>query len=151
MNFEPAQIVVNSGSGVSTVSLKAAGRDVSHYEDSGDAVISGVVTLVSGEKYNVNGTWKAATTPGVTRAVYLCRANDMQATNNLAETLYDLAGRHGVLYGVEYTGSGVATHTCYVVVAAARPISMMDRVGASIGRKHAIQVEMMFDRLNGWS
>lgn len=151
MNFEPVQIVVNTSGGVSTVSIKATGRALSHYQDTGDAPISGVLTLLSGAKYNVNGTWQAARTPGGMQAVVLCRGASMQATNNLAETLYDLAGRSGTLYGVEYTASGTATHTCSVTVDSARPLSMMSHVGAAIGREHAIQVEMVFNRLNEWN
>lgn len=143
--------MVNTSGGVSTVSLVAAGRDAAFYEDTGDGVLSGVVRLLTGAKYNVNGTWQAATAPGKFRSVFLCRGGNMQSVNNLAETLYDLAGRSGVLYGVEYTASGIATHTCSVVVETARPLSMIDKVGASVGYSHAIQVEMIFDRLNDWS
>lgn len=151
MNFEPRQFVANTSGGVSTIALVTAGRDASHYEDSGDAPISGVVTLLSGAKYNVNGTWPGTRTPGIARAVILCRAATQQSVNNLAEPLYDLAGRSGVLYGVEYTATGVATHTCSCAVDSARPLSMLDRVGAAVGRAHAIQVEMIFNRTNEWS
>lgn len=151
MNFEPRQLVHPSGGGVATVSLVTGNRQASHYEDSGNVVISGVVTLLSGAKYNVNGTWAANTVFGKTRAVYLCRGASMQAANDLAEGLYDLAGRSGTLSAVEYTAGGVATHTCNVVVEAARPLTMLDRVGAVTGKQHSIQVEVIFDRLTDWS
>jgi hypothetical protein len=151
MNFEPRTIGANYPGGVSTVSLVTAGRDAVAYDDSGDLPLSGVVTLLSGAKYNVNGTWSATRTPGVMRAVYLCRAATMQDTNNLAEGLYDLAGRSGILSGYEYTAGGDSLHTCSVVVEAARPISMMDKVGAAVGKRHAIQVEVIFNRLTEWS
>lgn len=151
MNFEPRTLVVNTGSGTATVSLVTAGRDASYYEDTGNQVKSGVVTLLSGAKYNVNGTWSATKVQGKTRSVYLCRGASMKDTNDLAETLYDLAGRSGMLYGYEYTSTTSVAHTCLVVVEAARPVSMMDRVGANVGRAHAIQVEMIFDRITDWS
>ena len=151
MNFEPRQLVYYSGSGVATASLVTGNRQATHYEDSGDAVLSGVVTLLSGGKYNANGTWRAQTVYGKTRAVYLCRGANMQAANNLAEGLYDLAGRSGTLSAVEYTAGGVSTHSCNVVVESARPLSMLDRVGAVAGKKHSIQVEVVFDRLGDWS
>lgn len=152
MNFEPTQFVANTSGGVSTVAVKAAGRSLVHYEDTGSQAISGVVRLMnSGAKYNVNGTWKASVSPGALRAVFMCRGANMQATNDLAETLYDLNGRSGTLYGVEYTGSSLSTHTCSATVDAARPISMLDRVGAAIGREHVIQVEVIFNRTGEWS
>lgn len=151
MNFEPRQFVANTSGGVSTVSLRTTGRDVTLYEDTGDIAASGVITLMNGGKYQTFGTWPGALTPGNMRAVFLCRAASQQDANNLAETLYDLAGRSGTLYAVEYTATGVATHTCSAAVASARPISMFDRVGAATGRQHAIQVEMVFDRINTWS
>lgn len=143
MNFEPRQL--------DSTALVVTNRQAIRYEDSGNTVISGIVTLLSGAKYNVNGTWVANSAPGKTRAVYLCRGDNMQAANNLAEELYDLAGRSGTLSAVEYTSGGVATHTCSVFVESARPITMFDQVGASIGRAHYIQVEMVFDKLTGWS
>lgn len=153
MNYEPRQFVANTsgGSGVSTVPLRAVNLDASFYEDTGDVVVSGVSRLLTGAKYNVNGTWAATQTPGSFRVVFLCRGPNMNSANGMANTLYDLAGRSGVLYGVDYTGSTVATHTCSAVVVSARPMSMLDRVGAAIGREHAIQVEVVFDRLTKWS
>jgi hypothetical protein len=151
MNYEPRTIVVNSGSGTATVSLVIAGRGAVAYDDTGDTPLSGVVTLLSGAKYNVNGTWQATRTPGMMRAVYLCQDSNMQLTNDKAEVLYDLAGRSGTLYGYEYNANNSVSHNCQVVVESARPISMMDKVGASIGRAHAIQVEVVFNRLTEWS
>jgi len=151
MNYEPRDIVCPVGDGYVTTHLVDINRSAIHYEDTGNAVISGVVTLLSGLKYNVNGTWAATTVNGKTRAIYLCRGNNMQEANTKAGDLYNLAGRSGTLSAVEYTSSGVATHTCSVVVEAARPVTMIDRVGAAVGRKHSIQVEVIFDRLSGWS
>ena len=151
MNFEPTQFVANTAGGVATVAVKTAGRSLVMYEDTGDQPLSGVVGLISGAKYNVNGTWLPTRTPGSMRAVVLCRGASMQAANNLAETLYDLAGRSGTLYAIEYTAAGVATHTCSAVVDASRPITMLDKVGAAIGKEHSIQVEMMFNRMNEWN
>lgn len=143
MNFEPRSL--------DSTALVITDRQAVHYEDSGNTVISGIVTLLSGAKYNVNGTWVANSVQGKMRAIYLCRGDNMQTANNLAEELYDLAGRTGTLSAVEYTSGGVATHTCSAFVEAARPITMFGQVGASIGRAHYIRVEMIFDRLTGWS
>jgi hypothetical protein len=151
MNYEPVQIVANTSGGVSTVAIKTTGRGLVAYEDTGDQPVSGIARLLSGAAYSVNGTWRASTSPGVMRAVVLCRGASMQAANDLAETLYDLAGRTGVLYGIEYTASSVATHTCNVEVSASRPISMLQHTIAAIGKEHVIQVEMVFTRTNAWS
>jgi hypothetical protein len=148
MNYEPRQFVHANA----TVSLVVAGqRQPSHYEDSGDIPVSGVITLANAAKYNVNGTWRASVTPGVYRAVFLCRGATMQAANDMADTLYDLAGRSGTLYGVEYTSTSVATHTCSAYIEAVRPLSMIDRVGANVARAHALQVELVVNRLSEWS
>ena len=152
MNYEPTQFVGRvAGSTTTTVLKSTGGRDLVFYEDSGDALISGVVQTVSGAKYNVNGTWQAASVPGQYRAVVMCRGANMRAANLQADGLYDIAGASGTLYGIEYVGSTVSTHTCSVVVGPVRPISMFDRVGASLGRAHAIQVEIVFERLGDWS
>lgn len=147
MNYELRQFVVNSGSGVSTVSLS----NMIYYEDSGDLVRSGIVETYSGAKYNVNGTYQALTVPGQTRAVLLFRGSSQWTTNLAADPALKTLGRSGSIVGVEYTSNGVATHTATAVCIAARPISMIDKVGAVAGRAHAMQVEMIFERTSEWS
>ena len=152
MNYEPTQFVGRVAGVTTTTVLKNAGsRDLVFYEDSGDQLLSGIVQTANGAKYNVNGTWQAASVPGQQRAVVMCRGINMRAANLQADGLYDLAGASGTLYGIEYVGSTVATHTCSVVVGPVRPISMFDRVGASLGRSHALQVEIVFERMNDWN
>ncbi len=152
MNYEPRQYVGYVNGAVSTVALRNPGqRDITHFEDTGDVPLTGVIRTVQGAKYNVNGTWRAASTPGVTRAVILCRGSTMKEANDRANGLYDLAGTSGTLYGVEYVGSTVSTHTCSVVVGPVRPLTMFDRVGAAPSRAHSIQVELVFERMGDWS
>ncbi len=152
MNYEPTLFVGRIAGATTTTVLKNTGsRDLVYYEDSGDSVLSGVVETANGAKYNVNGTWQAASKPGALRAVVLCRGPNMRAANLQADELYDLAGASGTLSAIEYVGSTVSTHTCSVVVNMARPLSMFDRVGASLGRSHSIQVEITFERMNDWS
>lgn len=152
MNYEPIQFVGRVAGVTTTTVFKAVGqREAAFYEDSGDAVMSGIVRTVDGTKYNTNGTWQAAKSPGSMRAVYLCRGGNMKQANDQADALYDLAGASGTLYGIEYQDTTVATHTCSVVVAAVRPISMIDRVGASLARAHALQIEIIFERTNSWT
>jgi len=152
MNYEPIQFVGRVAGVTTTTVFKVTGqREAAHYEDTGDEVLSGIVRTSDGTKYNVNGTWQANKSPGTVRAVYLCRGSNMKAANDQADSLYDLAGASGTLYGIEYETTTVVTHTCAAVVVAARPISMMDRVGAVLNRAHAIQVEVIFDRTNSWT
>lgn len=152
MNYEPIQFVGRvAGVTTTTVFKSGTARGAAFYEDTGNDVLSGVVRTVNGAKHNVNGTWQAASVPGTIRAVYLCRGDNMKQANDQADGLYDIAGASGTLYGIEYQDTTVATHTCSVVVGPVRPISMMDRVGASLSRSHALQVEVIFERINDWS
>lgn len=139
--------MVNSGSGVNTVSL----GNMIYYEDSGDTAMNGIVKMYNGAKYNVNGTYQAMTVPGQTRAVFLYRGSNQDNANLLAELTLNVLGRSGTLHGVEYTSSSVSTHTSSAVCIAARPISMIERIGAVAGRSHAVQVELVFDRMTEWS
>lgn len=147
MNYELRQFVVNSGSGVSTVSMPS----MAFYEDSGNLVKSGIVEMYNGAKYNVNGTYQAQIVPGQTRAVFLIKGANQSEANYLAEPLIAVEGRSGTLVGVEYTSISAATHTASAVCIAARPISMIEKIGAYTGRAHAIQVEMIFERMSEWS
>lgn len=151
MSYELRQFVANTAGGLNTVSLRAPGsRDQTFYQDFGDEVRSGIITLWNGEKYNANGTWPADVRLGEARAIYLCRGANQQAANQQAAILTAINGRSGVLYGIEYTASGVATHTCSAV-ASARVTAKIDQIGASTGRAHSVEVEMVFDRLSRWS
>jgi hypothetical protein len=147
MNYELRQFVANTAGGVSTFTI----QNMIFYQDSGDIVRSGTITTYSGAKYNANGTYQAIITPGETRAILLFKAGNQAAANDYVETATRMEGRSGVLHGIEYTASGIATHTCSAVCIAARPISMIDKIGASVGRSHAVQFELVFDRLNLWS
>ena len=150
-NFELRQFVANTAGGVSTVSLVSLpDRGMIFYSDTGDVPRNPIVTLFSGVKYNSNGTLPATITPGQCQAVFLCRGANQQAANDEADVLIAINGRSGTLYGIEYTAAGVATHTC-TAFAQARPISRIDRYGATSGRAHSVEVEMVFDRLNSWS
>jgi hypothetical protein len=151
MNYELRQFVANTAGGVSTVTLRAPGsRDMTFYQDSGDQIRDPLILLFSGVKYNTNGTFPSVEVPGQVQAIFLCRGDNQDGANNQAETLTAINGRSGTLYGIEYTASGVATHTCSAL-AQARVISRIDQVGASVGRAHSVEVELTFDRLNKWS
>jgi len=150
-SYELRQFVANTAGGVSTVALTSANRGMIFYAETGNEVRNPTVTLFNGEKYNVNGTWPADLVMGNSRAVYSCRGANQQAANQEAATLIAINGRSGVLTGVEYTASGVATHTVSAIVLAARPTALIDRIGAWAGRQHEVNVELVFDRLNNWS
>ena len=151
MSYELRQFVANTSGGLNTVSLRLAGsRDQTFYQDFGDEALSGVVQLWNGQKYNANGTWPADVRLGQARAIYLCRGANQQAANQQAAVLTAINGRSGTLYGIEYTASGVATHTCSAI-ASSRVTAMIDKIGASTGKAHSVEVEMVFDRLSRWS
>lgn len=150
--YELRQFVANTSGGLSTVSLVNLGsRGMAHMEEEGDYIFNSVLVLRNGTKYNVNGTRPAVMAPGQARAVYFCTGTNMQHAIDNMEPLLAIAGRSGVLYGVEYTVSGVATHTCSAVVISAKPISMMDKLAPHAGTKHAVNCELVFDRLSNWS
>lgn len=151
MNYQPTQFVGRVAGSTTTASLNIVGNLQSIlYEDSGDRILSGVVQTANGAKYNTNGTWQAASVPGAYRAVFLCRGSSMQMVNANAATLYSLNGASGTLYGVEFTATTQSTHTCSVVVTTVRPISMIDKTGAAIGKSHALQVEVVFEKMSDW-
>lgn len=120
-------------------------------EDTGETAVSGVVTLYNGSKYNALGTFRANTSPGSTRAVFLCTGGSPALANDQVETLIGLLGKSGTLVAIEYTATTVATHTASAVVTVARPIATIDQFVNAVGKPSYASVELVFDRLSEWS
>lgn len=119
--------------------------------DPGDSSISSTEETVGGHKYDVLGTYKATTVPGSVTARYLVQQGTMQLANNLAEAMKDMDGAYGTLYGIEYTASGVATHTATARCTNVSVRSSIDRFGAVEGKRHAIYVDCTWQRYTSWS
>lgn len=119
--------------------------------DAGDAVPNPVEVSVGGHKFDVLGTYKASSTPGSVTAGYLVDAGNQQLVNLAINTLSGMRGAYGTLYGIEYTASGIATHTATARCTGVSVRSAIDKVGAKSGRRHIAYVDCTWERLTEWS
>lgn len=119
--------------------------------DGGDASVNTVEVTTDNHKYDVLGTYKSPSIPGSVTARYMVRHGNMQGVNNLIEAMKDMDGGYGTLYGIEYTASGIATHTATARCTAVTPRSSIDRFGAVAGRRHAAYVDVTWERFTSWS
>lgn len=136
-------------------SIRTSNIKLMEYEDTGDQVISRIVTLPNGTKWDLDGTADSDSTLGQVIAVFACRGTSkgVDVANTHYRTLAGLRGKRGTLKGVQVNYAGTeAVYTCNARLLIVRPKRLRGGQDTSLSAdtRPMIEAECVWERLSAW-